>query len=79
MSKITPPLIFRNQMVINADQTRKMLEEIENSDTMITTEEIQDKLRFPTKQKLTAMVCGCCGAPMKGDVCEYCGTMHKMI
>ena len=67
MAKITPPSIFR------------VLEEIENSETMITTEEIQDKLGFPTKRKWTAMVCDCCGAPMKGDVCEYCGTMHKLI
>lgn len=67
MAKITPPSIFR------------VLEEIENSEVMITTEEIQDKLGFQTKQKLTAMVCGCCGAPMKGDVCEYCGTLYKLI
>ena len=42
-------------------------------DAIVTIEQMRQMLPKPEPTELKAMICPCCGAPLHGDTCEYCG------
>ena len=62
MSKITPPTIFR--IGVNFGEA------------IITLKQQNAILSSLSKRVVSPLVCKCCGAPLSGDKCEYCGVVY---
>lgn len=60
-------------MVLTADQAKRIWDEIKEAEQG-GIEIIEPDLKLEAKP----MVCQCCGAPMNGDRCDYCGVTYKL-